>query len=43
MTALVPDSLMCNLLLEGTRFLLQCVPSENPTLLDASVTIEEHI
>ena len=44
MTALVPDSLMCNLLLEGTRFPLQCVlQSENPTLLDASVRIEEHI
>ena len=44
MTALVPDSLMCNLLLEGTRFPLQCVLlSENPTFLDASVTIEGHI
>ena len=44
MTALVPDSLMCNLLPEGTRFPMQCVLlSENPTLLDALVRIEEHI
>ena len=41
---MVEMCLMCNLLLEGTRFPLQCVLlSESPTLLDASVRIEEHI